>query len=107
MVSSVNRIAVNRLATEVKQGNRPGFMPGSDSAELHLATVYAVDPGRNEIAVTLNEYGNPVKRGIPVRQSGGRVDLPAVGDVVQLEYVNNTLQMVGRQFRPTGAVVFG
>lgn len=101
-----DRIAVNRLVVEVRQGNRPAHMPVSASPVPLVATVIGVDPGRNEVSVELNEYGNPALARVPIRQGNAGTAMPAVGDVVQLEYVNNTVQMVGRQYRPEGSVKF-
>lgn len=102
----VSRIAINKMVGQARQPNTPNFVPAPDTESMHLATVTKIDPGRNEIAVTLNEFGPPTASGVPVRQQGGVLTMPAVGDVVQLRYSGKGLEMVGRQVRPTGVVTF-
>lgn len=101
-----SRIALTQLVQRTRQPNLPAFVTPPEAPMQHLATVTVVDPGRNEVTVMLNDYLNPEVSRVPVRQQGDSIDMPTVGDVVQVEYVGKSMQVVGRQKRPAGVVVF-
>jgi hypothetical protein len=103
LVADPSRLALNQLVNRARQPNLPAFLAPSDSPKLHLATVAVVDPGRNEVTVTLNEpIGDPTVRGVPVLGP----DMPSVGDLVQMIQTGKSLAVLGRQYRPAGSVTF-
>lgn len=103
-MADASRLALQQLVNRTRQPSLPGFLDPAESSRLQVATVSKVDAGRNEVSVILNDYNDPEIHHVPVLGDG--TNLPSVGDLVQVEYVGKTLQVVSRQYRPAGSVSF-
>jgi len=101
-----DRMAANKVASQVVQPNLPAFMDPTDYPQFHLATILGHDAGRNESQATLNDLDDtPVSR-LPVFRPYPLGVNPQQGDYVQLIQIGQTLGVFARQYRPSGAVSF-
>ena len=101
-----DRMAANKLASQVLQPNLPAFMDPTDYPQFHLATILGHDGGRNESQATLNDFDNtPVSR-LPVFRPYPMGVNPQQDEVVQLIQIGQTLGVFARQYRPSGTVIF-
>jgi hypothetical protein len=101
-----DRMAANKLASQVLQPNLPAFMDPTDYPQFHLATILGHDAGRNESSAALNDFdGTPVSK-LPVLRPYPLGSNPQAGEYVQLIQIGNTLGVFARQYRPSGTVVF-
>lgn len=101
-----DRVAANRVASQVVQPNLPAFMTPTDYPQFHLATILGHDAGRNESQATLNDFDQPPVSRLPVFRPYPIGLNPQDGDVVQLIQLGQTLGVFARQYRPTGSVTF-
>jgi hypothetical protein len=101
-----DRVAANKIASQVVQPNLPAFMTPTDYPQFHLATILGHDAGRNQSQATLNDFDDtPVSR-LPVLRPYPLGVNPQQNDVVQLIQIGQTLGVFARQYLPTGIVTF-
>lgn len=101
-----DRVAANKVASQVVQPNLPAFMTPTDYPQFHLATILGHDAGRNESQAVLNDFDQPEVSRLPVFRPYPIGLNPQDGDVVQLIQLGQTLGVFARQYRPTGTVIF-
>lgn len=101
-----DRMAANKVASQVVQPNLPAFMDPNDYPQFHLATILDHNAGRNLSAATLNDYADsPVDR-LPVLRPYPIGYNPQPGETVQLIQIGPTLAVFARQYLPPGTVSF-
>ena len=101
-----DRMAANKLASQVLQPNLPAFMDPTDYPQFHLATILGHDDGRNESTAILNDSDATSVSRLPVFRPYPLGVNPQQNEVVQLIQIGQTLGVFARQYRPTGTVVF-